>query len=80
MANNINEEFIKQMRHELKENSDKGNWDEWCPVKQECISELMHHSTKLFNALIDENSYDITEYSADLANIAMKISNTHGEV
>lgn len=75
----IRTSFIVQMDKELKANAVKGNWDDWKPNKDDAFSELEHHVEKLKKALQEGKAGSVTEFSADIANITMKISEQHGE-
>lgn len=70
------------MDKELIANETKGNWNEWKPSIPDALSELIHHVNKLedilnlpWHVVFPKN---ISEYAADVANIAMKIEEMFG--
>ena len=68
------EAFSEKMFRELKANdSEKGNFLDWKPTATGAKSELEHHFHKLVIALNNHKKHDITEFAADLANIALAI-------
>lgn len=75
--------FIARMERELQANQHKGNWPDWIPNLTNARSELGHHFGKLDSQLragvSEERARFISEFTADLANIAMKIADTFGE-
>ncbi len=71
--------FIDRMELELVHNKDKGDWDSWLPHRIEIMSEILHHVRKLETALMTPNSHGVSEYSADLAVLAMKADELFGE-
>lgn len=75
----VRQSFIERMESELKANSDKGDWSQWKPDPFDAMGELYHHIFKLEKALAQDNKVEISEFSADIANIAMKISEVSGE-
>lgn len=75
---NINCGFIRKMDREIINNNDQGVWATWCPSKQDGVDELIHHLEKLKHALINDDKVEVSEYSADIANIAMKIDMMYG--
>jgi hypothetical protein len=74
----LSTDFILQMEKELQNNQHKGNWLNWFPTKEESLSELDHHVLKLKIALLNNNTENIKEYSADVANISEKIFTQFG--
>ena len=74
----VNADFVKRMEAELKANACKGDWKQWKPDVSQAKSELKHHILKLEDALEKGESQMVSEYAADVANIAMKIAETHG--
>lgn len=70
--------FIKQMEFELQNNKHKGDWRQWNPTALQALSELQHHEAKLINALAIGDCERVREFSADIANIAMKINEQFG--
>lgn len=71
--------FIARMEYELKQNSYKGIWDNWYPTQLQLIAELLHHTAKLSTVLNSEDKHLAGEYSADIANIAMKAHELFGK-
>ena len=71
--------FIARMEYELEQNNHKGAWDAWHPAHIELVVELLHHISKLTNALKSENKHLVAEYSADIANLAMKTHELFGK-
>jgi hypothetical protein len=69
----VRPEFVAQMEAELKANDSKGDWAQWKPSSFEALSELRHHLLKLEVALQRREGEAVEEYSADCANILMKI-------
>jgi len=67
------------MEGELQANhASKGDWTTWRPDADQLLSELDHHVIKLRTALACSDKPGISEYSADIANIAMKASEVLG--
>jgi len=85
----VSQRFIERMEHELISNQHKGDWSGWRPSAMQIVGELNHHLGKLALAL-DEAAQDgvheykarcrgsISEYAADLANLAMKADEMFG--
>ncbi len=71
----MNKKFIKECDEQLKNNSDKGDWDKWNPNIKELTQELCWHVAKLNKALLLSELGGISEYSADVANICEKAFN-----
>lgn len=74
----INGTFIQQMENELQTNATKGDWNKWAPTPGQGVDEVEYHLEKLKAALVSANPEQVTEYAADIANIVMRISDTHG--
>ena len=74
----INGKFIQRMETELQNNKDQGDWNTWLPTPEQGVSEIEHHLEKLKIALATNNTDGISEHAADIANIAMRVSDTHG--
>jgi hypothetical protein len=72
----LDENFINQMRYELRANAHKGNWQEWKPDYKEFCEELDHHVAKLKIAINYGNYKDTKEFSADTANLCEKAFTT----
>jgi hypothetical protein len=67
----------KAMRHELEQNSHKGNFHDITP--EEAIHETFYHSVKLALAMQDGGHPEaVLEYAADVANSAMFCALTQG--
>jgi len=81
MYERVVERFSKAMIFELSQNSLKGNRDGksgWLQISdKELLSEIYYHNGKLQQALKDNDSDKIFEHTADVANIAMMISDKH---
>lgn len=73
-------QFASMMQRELAANIHKGDWYAWHPTPSQAFSELDHHSQKLREAVIGNRCERIIEFSADVANICMKIAESFGEV
>lgn len=71
-------DFFRSMDKELQRNSSKGDWRAWKPDRMDCTDELHHHLRKLCRALRLNDKDRVSEFSADLANIAMKTAEIHG--
>lgn len=71
-------EFFCRMERELRINSSKGDWKGWKPDRMTCCDELRHHVRKLVRAIRLNDPERVSEFSADLANIAMKTAEVHG--
>ncbi len=72
--------FVSRMRNELEANEPrKGPWGRWWPNRQALKSEMSHHVAKLFRALNEGDVDRVSEYSADIANIAMKADEVFGK-
>ncbi|MFY0655437.1 MAG: hypothetical protein JXR12_01535 [Neptunomonas phycophila] len=74
----INGTFIQRMETELQNNAHQGDWNKWTPTPGQGVDEILHHLEKLKAALVGANPDQVSEYTADIANIAMRISDTHG--
>lgn len=70
--------FVARMEAELQANTSKGDWRQWKPTPLEVLSELQHHESKLMNALASGDREQVSEFAADIANIAMKIDEQFG--
>lgn len=70
--------FISQMEKELEANQHKGDWSLWQPTREEAVRELSHHQNKLVAAVQAGDADLVSEYTADVANLAMKISTEFG--
>lgn len=75
----VRQPFIDRMESELKENAHKGDWSQWQPDSCDASGEIYHHLFKLEKALAQKKPNKVSEFSADIANIAMKISEIHGD-
>jgi hypothetical protein len=71
-------EFFRRMDNELLGNASKGDWKAWKPDRMLCMDELHHHLRKLGWALRLNDKDRVTEFCADLANVAMKTAEIHG--
>lgn len=71
-------EFFCRMDKELLSNAHKGDWSTWKPDRMACMDELFHHLRKLVRAIRLNDKERVAEFSADLANIAMKTAEIHG--
>lgn len=72
--------FLKRMDRELVANQNRGDWHEWKPDRMTCVDELFHHCRKLQRALRLNDVERVTEHAADLANIASKTAEIHGDL
>lgn len=71
--------FGQKMFRELKANDrKKGDFSEWLPDPPQAISELEHHFTKLICAINNGKKLEVSEYCADLANIAVAVDKSLG--
>lgn len=71
--------FNHRMLNELMANHPKkGDFLKWFPDWDQAMSELTHHFGKLVSALYHGDAHQLTEYSADMANIAMAIHRNFG--
>lgn len=66
------------MKQELYNNREKGNFLVWEPTTQYLINELNHHVGKLIIAIAVGDKHDIKEYSADVANYLVKARMIYG--
>lgn len=74
----VDQRFVRAMDRELERNSSKGDWRKWNPTLPDMIQELSHHNFKLQASLSRSANEavataEITERTADLSNICMKI-------
>lgn len=74
----VNETFVDRMEKELQNNAHQGDWNTWQPTPGQGVQEIEYHLEKLKAALVSNNPENISEYAADIANISMRISDTHG--
>ena len=74
----VNYTFVQCMEKELQANRDQGDWNAWQPTPGQGVNEIEHHLEKLKGALASAKPEEVSEYAADIANIAMRISDTHG--
>ena len=73
------EEFGQLMFRELVANDPKkGDFLTWAPTKDQAVSELEHHFFKIVGALNRGKKTEVTEYSADMGNIAMAVARQLG--
>ena len=70
--------FARRMEREIQENAHKGDWDDWTPSPVELLGEVQHHLDKLKLALGKDNRLAVAEFSADVANFMMKLSQLYG--
>ena len=63
---------------ELEANEHKGDFDHWRPNRFELVKELNHHLSKLRVAIMNHRHEEITEYSADVANLCAKAIDLYG--
>lgn len=71
-------EFFRRMDKELQCNASKGDWKAWKPDRMTCLEELNHHLRKLGRAIRLNDHDRVSEFAADLANVAMKTAEIHG--
>lgn len=71
-------EFFHRMDKELQCNASKGDWKAWKPDRLTCLQELNHHLLKLHRAIRLNDHDRVSEFAADLANVAMKTAEIHG--
>lgn len=74
--------FSREMSKELRNNEDKGNWEDFTEV-DEIISELNYHIDKLYAKVYDvkrgsKPKEELKEHIADCANILMFLGNSYG--
>lgn len=74
----VRPEFVAQMEAELQANQHKGDWRRWYPTPLQVLAEIQHHQGKLMLALSAGDCERVKEYSADLANFAMKVDEHFG--
>ena len=67
------------MEKELLANVHKGDWQKWKPTPADAIVELEHHLKKIKLAMNANNPAQVSEFTADLANIAMKVEEIYGD-
>lgn len=71
--------FVKRMETELLNNRLKGEWNAWRPNAEQIVAELIHHINKLDAALQHPiTPAFVSEYAADVANLAMKADQMFG--
>ena len=71
--------FLAMMRNELHANAGKGDRPGWLSMTPgECVLEIYYHLGKLQKGVKDGNELWITEYSADVANMAMMLADICG--
>jgi hypothetical protein len=70
--------FVARMEAELQANAIKGDWAQWKPSSFESLQELRHHLRKLEDAFQRREWEAVEEYSADCANVLMKIHECFG--
>ena len=75
----LDENFVARMTYELQQNQGKGDWNQWRPSPTELIKELNHHLIKLAFAFFSGDEKLISEYAADLGNLAMKAHTLYGQ-
>ena len=71
-------QFFQRMDKELINNTRKGDWKAWQPDRLTCLDELHHHLRKIQRAMRLNDHDRVSEFCADLANIAMKTAEIHG--
>lgn len=74
----VNEKFAAQMERELERNAHKGDWQAWRPTRSALVSELRHHMAKLEKAILGSQRAAVSEFSADVANYAVKAFECYG--
>lgn len=73
--------FVSLMERELHANSGKGDRPGWLSMSAyDCMLEIYYHAAKLQKAIKDGNGDGIAEYSADVANMAMMVSDICGAI
>lgn len=73
--------FLAMMRNELHANAGKGDRPGWLSMTPgECLLEIYYHLGKLQKGVNDGNELWITEYSADVANMAMMLADICGRL
>lgn len=70
--------FIDRMEAELQANQRKGDWRAWIPTPIQVTQELNYHFAKLVFAMAEGDSQRVSEFAADVANIAMKADEVMG--
>ena len=74
----VRPDFVLRMGKEVLANAHKGDWLTWSPTEAVAMEEIYHHVGKLRNALLEKDRAKISEYTADIANLCMKIDEVHG--
>lgn len=70
--------FVERMEAELQANQRKGDWREWVPTPMQVTQELNYHFAKLVFAMAQGDRERVSEFAADVANIAMKADEVLG--
>ena len=75
----VTEEFQKHMITQLQENSRKGDRAGWLScTPMQLVLEIYYHTGKLQEAVKNNDSELIKEYSADVANMSMMVLDSCG--
>lgn len=78
-TNLVRPAFVQRMESELRANAaKKGDWHTWVPSPLTALAELQHHETKMIHAIEHGDAERVSEFAADIANIAMKIAEVFG--
>ena len=71
--------FLANMRHELHQNSGKGDRPGWLTMSRDtALLEIYWHTAKLSAAVKNNDAALIREHSADVANMAMMLADVCG--
>ncbi|MCK0543525.1 hypothetical protein JTE78_12205 [Pseudomonas syringae pv. aptata] len=71
--------FMRMMENELHANAGKGDRSGWLKMSAEtCLLEIYYHQGKLQKAVKDGDGDRIVEYAADVANLAMMLTDICG--
>lgn len=72
-------DFIAAMEREIVANRIKGKWENFKPAKDQLMVQLAYHQSKLMWALQSGHAARVTEFAADVADLAMKAHELYGQ-
>lgn len=75
----VSPSFIELMRDEIDKNAHKGDWNTLNLTKNSCLAWLREHTDKLNESLHFGTPAQLSEHTADIANIVMKIQELYGK-
>jgi len=75
----IRSAFLERMEFEWHANTNKGDWRTYCVTPLDIAHEMASHFGKLMMAIGERSPERVSEYAADVALIAMKAEETHGQ-